>query len=384
MGISLESLNKSKFEEIRGNNTYDVVISNLNKIKNNKINCAIYATITSINKDDIEELLCYAKQNSFDIHFNELSVSGRAVFNKKILSLKDKENNNLEKISHYIGKHYNEKLKIAPEECWANVESLQVAANGDFYFCTEIKQKTPFLKIGNLKTFPFKRWLNEQKDLNFEMMHDCPYSVYYSQTVTFVKNTTNKCCFVHSTTNKLKTLNDIKKYLGKFLIECEEHCINCKYPDCMGYIWLLKQEKDQLLKNGIDVLNINNQINFINFLNNNQEINDVIKCKYPKCLYRSEDGKCSIQKIKPLACKLYPISLAMVGATLCWTLNLDCAYSQYLIKSGNIKVFIYNFYKFINLIDKIIYYDIIKICKEVENVTKNPDGPNKFIILKEA
>ena len=56
LGISVESFKKEHFESIRGKNTYDKLISNINILKEKNISFNIYTTFNKYNEDEIKEM----------------------------------------------------------------------------------------------------------------------------------------------------------------------------------------------------------------------------------------------------------------------------------------------------------------------------------------
>ena len=102
LGISVESFIKEHYEKIRGNNTFKVLIDNLKLLYDNNIKFDVYTTLNNYNINDIENIIKTAHEYGAKVHFNDITVDGRAVYNKEILLRKDV--NVIEKITDACSK----------------------------------------------------------------------------------------------------------------------------------------------------------------------------------------------------------------------------------------------------------------------------------------
>lgn len=381
LGVSLESFDKSIFENIRGINTFDKVIYNLSLIKTNDVPCTLYATLFQQNINGVKNYLESAKNFGFDVHFNQITMRGRASANKE-LEVKKDYHTLLEIVENAVYEVYGETLEFIEDYCWASGNAYQIDAFGNIYFCTEIKQLGEKFKIGNIKSFPFTEWLNNMYFRNFNFIKECCYSVYYASKVTLLLDNCQKCCFQEDCL-VIDNYETAGNYFNILLKDCETFCRNCSYPDCLGFIWLLDKEREKMLNNGVDLLTVNNKVSFLNMATSN-DLSTILDIEKPKCKLRCKNGKCKIQKSKPLVCKMYPISFYRDKNVFVWVLNIDCAYSQALIKSSKFESFLLNFYKLINCFSKNFYEELTNKFAEMDDLTSYPNGANNYVILKEV
>ncbi len=172
----------------------------------------------------------------------------------------------------------------------------------------------------------------------------------------------------------IKTLNELYKAMDKLFAGISDSCEKCDYDDCKGYIWLLPAESSKLFQAGVPILEVNEGISFISPFE--EKDIDVEKFK-PDCLWCKE-RKCTIRKLRPLTCRMYPLNFLKKGDIIYLALHLDCLYSQSKKDDQEFKS------KAIDLlksIDQKLLNLILEVYLSYEGVTKFPFGPNRCMVL---
>lgn len=186
--------------------------------------------------------------------------------------------------------------------------------------------------------------------------------------------------------SKIKTLKQFYNELDALYKDIEAKCLECNDPDCVGYIWLLKQEADQLYEQGVPLMEINNESVFIHSfpMMSTGEIN--VSVKYPLCSQICSDKRqCSIYKSRPLVCRLYPIGLETTkGGKIVWVLHSDCFYIRNLEMRSLLSDFEYRVLLIINQISPQLMTKIIKTYCAVDAISVFPNGENNYSILREV
>jgi len=386
LGISIESFNKDHFEAIRGVNTFDKLMSNIDVLRSKNIPFDIYTTFNKYNTNEIKEILTYAKKYNSKVHFNDITVDGRAKENKDILT----DNKSiLDDILTYSKEVFKIDELAFDDTCWATNSVLFISSEGNIFLCTEENRCNRKTKLGNIKTFPIDQYYKNIPIVDYEKEKlKCPYKVYFNEKITYNSNVNNKCSLL-PTTKQIKTLDKLYKEFDILLKDINSYCKNCNYKDCMGFIWLLEEEKQRCDKSNITTININDEVDFLYFLKDyeDKDINklDFTKIKYPKCEHRCKDtGKCLIHKLRPLVCHMYPIGLETYNDTDLWVLHDECEFTQHLIKDNKLELFIMKLNSIINNIDEDLYKEIVNKYKEVDKISLFLNGINSYIIIKEV
>lgn len=387
LGISVESFNKDSYEMIRGKNTFDKLIDNLDKLNKNNIKFDIYTTINYYNINEFDGIFKYAKKYDCNIHFNDITVDGRAKFNPDLMINND---NVVNEIVNLSDKYFNIDYLNYDSSCWANNETLFISCNGDIYLCTEEARVCKKSRIGNIKTFPINNYYEKSPTLDYyDKDLQCPYKVYFNERITYNSNVDGVSCSLLPVQKNINTLNDLYCEFDKLLKDVSLCCKHCSYKDCMGFIWLLQQEKEMYDKNDITTININDNVDFLYFLKDYSDVEiselDFTNIRYPKCEHRCEkSGLCQIHKIRPLVCHMYPIGLESIDGNDFWVLHDECEFTQQLIKNNNLNEFIIKLRNIIDSIDEKLYTEIVNKYREVDKISLFLNGINSYIIIKEV
>ena len=387
LGISIESFKKEIFEAIRGKNTFDYTMATLKKSKEMGIPSKIYTTLTKLNINEIDELVKNAHDLGLGIHFNDVTMDGRAKANANDLGVEDNQDI-AEIISGASEKYYDDSLMQAEDDCWADADILFINSKGNIYLCTEICRTTTNGYIGNIHSFPIEEWyLKIGKFSCTGIFNKCPYRVYFNEYITYTSNVDCECPFVGKSDNVVSDIDSLGREFDKLYKDIRNDCKNCKYPDCMGFMWLLNEEMEKLYARDINILTINEDINFINVLEKYDLDNlDFSKITYPECPHRNpESGCCGIHEVRPLVCHMYPIGLETSNTGIdIWVLHDDCLFVQNLIKNGKLNEFIVKAIKVIDRISVELEMDIKNTYRKVDEISCFPNGENSYIVLKEV
>lgn len=156
-------------------------------------------------------------------------------------------------------------------------------------------------------------------------------------------------------------------------------CKGCSDHDCEGYIWLMQEESRTLASNGVSIVELNKSCNLINpFKKNDLEPKDFEQMK-PKCPLR-ENGLCSIYKLRPLVCRMYPFGLTTIAGKTVFVLFKDC---KFIREMDNIEKaeFANRAIGIIYDCSKSLYNKIVKAYSDMDALSKYPDGANEYDIL---
>lgn len=129
-------------------------------------------------------------------------------------------------------------------------------------------------------------------------------------------------------TYKYNLVKDLYSFWNSFFENVYlDHCKDCQFPDCMGYIFLLKSEKNTLYENNVPLLTLNEDIVIINSLKYDiDKANFDVEEIKPKC-YLMKNGKCSIYDIRPLVCRMYPFAFYFENEKTYLVIHSECKYT---------------------------------------------------------
>jgi len=181
IGISLEGLEEAN-DNIRGKGNFKKAIQAINLLKNLKIPFGIYLTLNKINLKDFQSTLLFLKDlKPFNICIHELIYRGNARNNKKELYIKI----NKKLIIKEIKIVFPEKYKTQ-HYCQINPKIIFIDSLTNVYVCSEIKQKFPQRKMGNLLN-NYNGLINNLNNLN--PIHKnilCPYVSIKSNNISLL------------------------------------------------------------------------------------------------------------------------------------------------------------------------------------------------------
>lgn len=166
VGVSLDGPTPNINDQIRGVGSFDSILRGIKNLKKQKIPITLFVTLTKINARDITNILRLAKElEILEIRINDLSLSGRALANKKLLSWnsKDKRANLINVFTKFYG--YNKDELTANDSCEANMASIFLSSEGFIYPCIELFQRTPKNHLGNILDYTPKQFIEDKKRL---------------------------------------------------------------------------------------------------------------------------------------------------------------------------------------------------------------------------
>ncbi|MEI6304748.1 MAG: radical SAM protein [Candidatus Taylorbacteria bacterium] len=387
LGISLDGADQATNDAIRGDGSYKCIIETLIQCRALGISTTLYVTVSAIN---IEHLNAFAKlaveYGCNSIHFNEITISGRAYHFSDELKLSEDQKKHLpEMVVKIASDIFGEILSDADEHCWVDGVTLNMTADGNLYVCSEVFQRRPDLAIGNIRSFVFETLLEQTASAYSGHEYKCCYSVCASKHVIFVGNIATGCAFAKQKPF-IETLPQLYDVLGELYPRMELDCRECSDPDCMGYVWLLKKEAAHLYEQGVPLVQVNNGPTFIHsFPVTAQGVPD-LSIRYPPCSQLCTDSRrCSIYKDRPLACRLYPLGLETeADGTIVWALHLDCLHVRRLEERGLLPELECRVLKIIDEISPKLLEEIVETYRAVDAISSFPDGDNKYKPLRKV
>ncbi|OHA04521.1 MAG: hypothetical protein A3A28_03510 [Candidatus Sungbacteria bacterium RIFCSPLOWO2_01_FULL_47_32] len=184
----------------------------------------------------------------------------------------------------------------------------------------------------------------------------------------------------------IKTLPDLYRALDQLYQGIEKDCAECQDPDCMGYVWLLKEEGDRLYEIGVPLVQINGGPTFIHSFPQNRDGSLNPSEKYPPCSQLCADSRrCSIYPDRPMVCRLYPLGFETGSdGTIHLALHLDCLHIRRLEERGALYDFERRALGLFNSISPGLLAEIADSYRKVDAISVFPDGENSYRNLKEV
>lgn len=386
LGVSLDGANEATNDAIRGTGTFRQTIEALKRCRENGVQVTLYVTVTSTNIGQLDAFAQLAKEYRCDgIHFNEVTIAGRALTSSDKLALSGEGKRHLPKLVAQVTRDVlGEVLSETDDRCWVVAETLYMTADGKLYVCSEVFQRSPDRSIGNIRSFPLKEWLKRDASAYSGHGKECCYGVRTSEHVVFVGNVVRPCVFAPR--QSIQTLPQLYNALAELYRGIESDCRDCQDPDCMGYIWLLKKEAERLYDRGVPLVQVNNGPTFIHSFPVNGEGKPNLSVRYPPCSQLCSDSrKCSIYEDRPLVCRLYPLGLETKGnGTIVWALHRDCLHIRRMEERGKLPDFEHRVRNIINSLSPELLEEIVETYRAVDAISSFPDGENNYSSLQEV
>lgn len=163
-------------------------------------------------------------------------------------------------------------------------------------------------------------------------------------------------------------------------------CTNCLDPDCVGYVWLLKEEADSLYELGVPIIEINDGPCFIHSFPQALDGGIDFSHRYPPCNQLCQGARrCGIYENRPLVCRLYPLALEMQpNGMVTWAIHQDCEFIRRQEKLGLLADFEEAARRVLSKIPQVASTKMVATYRAVYDISLFPDGPNQTKIIKEA
>ena len=55
----------------------------------------------------------------------------------------------------------------------------------------------------------------------------------------------------------IRTIEEFKTVIGNALPDISAACVGCEWPDCRGWIWVMPDEEMDLMRAGMELLQVN-------------------------------------------------------------------------------------------------------------------------------
>jgi MoaA/NifB/PqqE/SkfB family radical SAM enzyme len=386
-GVSLDGADETTNDAIRGKGSFRQAVEVLEQCRDSGVPTTIYITVVAVNMRQLDALARLAREYDCKaVHFSEVTIAGRTISFSDELALSEEQRKYLpELIAETTRAVFGDKLSEMDECCWVDDTTLYMTADGNLYLCSEVFQRRPDLTIGNIRSLPFKAWLEQNVSTYANHGNKCCYGVRASAHVVFIGNVAPECAFAPRT-HGIETLSQLYDTLDELYRGIEQDCRECQDPDCMGYVWLLKQEAERLYERGVPLVQINNNPTFIHSfpVTNKGQLN--LSVRYPLCSQLCTNSRrCSIYEDRPLVCRLYPLGLETnTDGAIVWALHRDCLYIRRMKERGTLPDFERRARNIINNLLPKLFEEITETYRAVDKISSFPDGENNYNILQEV
>jgi Fe-S-cluster containining protein len=387
LGVSLDGADEVANDAVRGQGSFRQIVGALKRCQEASISTSLYVTLNAVNVNQLDAFIELAKENGCkNIHFNEVNIAGRALHLSDELALSSEQKECLEEsVARAISEGFGERVTDTDERCWVDGESLYMTADGNLFVCSEVSQRRPDLAIGNIRTFSLKMWLERESPRRTQQGDECCYGVYTSEHAVLTKNIGSDCTFAPRR-QRIETMAQFNAAFDELYQGMESDCKMCQYPDCMGYVWLLKKEAECMFEQGVPLVQINNGPTFIHSFPTKLQGQLDLSVRYPPCSQLCKDERrCGIHTNRPLVCHMYPIGLETESdGTTVWALHRDCQYVQRVEERGLLATFEQKARRILNNLSSELLEEIVGTYRSVHAITSFPNGENNFSTLKEV
>jgi len=384
LGVSLDGADEATNDAIRGQGSFKQAIKALKQCRDSGISTTLYVTVTAVNVKQLDVLARLAReQGCSGVHFNEVTIAGRALNFSDELALSEEQKKRLpEMVAQAASNVFGEELSETDDLCWVDGETLYMTADGNLYVCSEVFQRRPNLAIGNIRSFLLKEWLERNALAYSGHGSRCCYGVRASEHVVFVGNVALECAFVPRKWS-IETLSQLYDALDELYRGIEQDCRDCQDLDCMGYVWLLKKEAERLYERGVSLVQVNNGPTFIHSFPATNKGQPDLSFRYPPCSQLCTDSRrCSIYEDRPLVCRLYPLGLeTKADGTIVWALHRDCLHIRRMEERSTLPNFKHRVRNVINNLSPKLLEEVVETYRAVDAISSFPDGENNYSSL---
>lgn len=184
----------------------------------------------------------------------------------------------------------------------------------------------------------------------------------------------------------ITTSAELYKALDALYRGIERDCFECRDPDCMGYVWLIKSEAERLYERGVPLVQINRGPTFIHSFPLEKDGAPDVSVRYPPCSQLCTDSRrCSIYEDRPLVCRLYPLGLETTEyGKIVWGIHLDCLHIRRMEERGQLPAFEGRVLQLLERISPELIEEIVTTYRAVHEISVFPGGPNNYRVVKEV
>lgn len=154
----------------------------------------------------------------------------------------------------------------------------------------------------------------------------------------------------------------------------------------MGYVWLLKQEAEQLYERGVPLVQVNNGPTFIHSFSSTVQGKLDLSVRYPPCSQLCAGSRrCSIYQDRPLVCHIYPIGLeTRSDGMIVWALHRNCLHIRKMEERGSLPNFERRARDIINKLSPQLLEEIVETYRAVNAIASFQYGENNYTTLQEV
>ncbi len=386
LGISLDGDTPESNDAVRGKGAFVKALYTIKEARKLEIQVTLYITLRAGNIQAIEHFGKMAQELDCEgIHFNEVTLAGRALADKAVqpLTLADHE-----QLPKRIGKlsleRFHERLKHLPDSCWIDSSSAwYIRSDGNIYACSEVALRRPSFFRGNIFDLATGRVQELKPVAHVRKSESCCYQVWASKRISLTTNTCSVCPMTVSQ-SPIRTLDELYDELDQFYPDIRQFCKECEYPDCMGYIWALPEEAERMVEKDILIMEINDNIDFIHSFDELPGGGFNVGKRYPVCRYvKGPCRRCSIHDLRPMVCRLWPMGLETHKGKVVLALHQDCLFTKYLEDHQLLIRFRRRALDLMSRLSPRLKGEILKTYHRVDEIATFPYGENRYIILQE-
>lgn len=184
----------------------------------------------------------------------------------------------------------------------------------------------------------------------------------------------------------IRTIEEFKTVIGNALPDISAACVGCEWPDCRGWIWVMPDEEMDLMRAGMELLQVNGTSGpvFLNLTRRDEDGNEYVALGDTACHYRNADGSCSVHEARPLACHIYPLALDTTeDLENLWALHLDCKYVDDARIAGRLDQLVDTMLTIIDSLDPAFEEEIYRNWAKAEHMWRPDTLKNHYVKLRD-
>ncbi len=384
LGLSFDGASAEIHDAIRGTGSYSQAEGALRQAIARGIPVTIYTTITRRNYGELTAIAAFAKNHGCSIHFNEISLNGRAADIWPRVALNEKQRSNIADYLIEIAQSiYGETPIYAPDGCWADGSSIYLRSDGQAFLCSEQVQHAAGKPLGHILIQPLSKMADYSTIIPGAT---CRYRVLTSSHLTLIMNQPVPCPLIPKP-DPITTLDHLNYELDRHYAPFARDCQVCQDKCCRGFVWLMPEEAERLYEMGVPIAVVNDTVPYIHSFPELADGTIDISQHSPPCsqLCTLNPRQCTIYANRPFSCRLYPIGFEMRSdGKLIWALHRDCHITRQLENNGIMDEFYRRTLAVLDRISPELYTSIIAAYGKVNELATFPSEENNYCTLKEV